>query len=142
MYTRKDTDMTAGLPGSGIGGLFYLLTALLMPLHELGMALKGASSPQRRRVVAFQSTIALGIVLMVWATGWALGWLIQAAGQPAFAGNGLPGGGKLPPVDALCRHIDHPGRRDGGGPDLAAGRTRQITGPESESFKQWPGGST
>ncbi|MGQ0645677.1 MAG: hypothetical protein ACT4O3_09320 [Elusimicrobiota bacterium] len=87
--------MTAGLPGSGIGGLFYLLTALLMPLHELGMALKGASSPQRRRVVAFQSTIALGIVLMVWATGWALGWLIQAAGQPAFAGNGLPGGGNF-----------------------------------------------
>ena len=27
--------MTAGMPGTGIGGLFYLLSALLMPLREL-----------------------------------------------------------------------------------------------------------
>jgi hypothetical protein len=85
---RKDIDMTAGLPGSGIGGLFYLLTALLMPVHELGRTLMGLSSAKRWRLVIQQAALAAGILLAVWATGWALGWVVHWIG-PVTTGGGL-----------------------------------------------------
>lgn len=39
--------MAAGMPGTGIGGTFYLLLVALMPLRELWVTLKGGSSVRR-----------------------------------------------------------------------------------------------
>src|SRR5215207_7225971 len=74
--------MTAGLPGSGIGGLFYLLSALFMPLRELWRALRSRSRPERPVLALQQAGLALGIIAALWWTGWAIDhWLLQ----PAFA---------------------------------------------------------
>ena len=73
--------MTAGLPGSGIGGLFYLLSAMAMPVRELGRHVRGA--PRRTGLALSQAALAGLIVLTLWATGWLLDWL--------FFGGGLAG---------------------------------------------------
>ena len=64
--------MNVGLPGTGIGGLFYLVTALLMPAVELLRTIRGRSTIARWRLVAHQVLLALGILLVLWATGWML----------------------------------------------------------------------
>lgn len=60
--------MNIGLPGTGIGGLFYLMAALMMPLVELRLTLIGRSSLRRWRFVGLQWSIALAIVLSIWGT--------------------------------------------------------------------------
>lgn len=60
--------MTAGMPGTGIGGLFYLLSALVMPARE---AYKYVTSGGTHRTDARawrQSGMALGIVAMICVT--------------------------------------------------------------------------
>ncbi len=68
--------MTVGLPGASIGGLFYVLSALLMPLREL---FRRVARPVERRFwrrALGQSGIALAIVGVTWGTGWTLGRVI------------------------------------------------------------------
>jgi hypothetical protein len=62
----------AGLPGTGIGGLFYLVSALLMPFRELWRAIVGRTEGKQRRAAMFQGALAVGIVFAVWVTGVAL----------------------------------------------------------------------
>jgi len=61
--------MTAGLPGTGIGGVFYLLSALLMPFVELVKTLRGQSSWPRWVLVIRQFAMASGIVAGMWMLG-------------------------------------------------------------------------
>lgn len=75
--------MTAGLPGVGIGGMFYVLSAIAMPFHAAYRVVKrrhdpglADEPPVRWRLVFRQLAIALGIVAVLWATGWALGALL------------------------------------------------------------------
>ena len=89
--------MNAGLPGTGIGGVFYLLSALWMPFHELHKTLRRKSRPQRMRLILVQLSIALGIIVGIWLTGWLLGelmmmrgWLAFKQGTAATATNTLP----------------------------------------------------
>ena len=90
--------MNAGLPGSGISGAFYLLSALWMPFHELYKTLRNKSQPQRVRLILIQSGIALGIIAGIWLAGWLLGelvvkinaWLALKQGMPAPAPSILP----------------------------------------------------
>lgn len=65
--------MNAGLPGTGLGGIFYLLLALAMPVREIYLTARGRSSRERWRVVLRQLTLALGIVATVAASVWVLG---------------------------------------------------------------------
>jgi len=58
----------AGLPGTGLGGLFYVLLALWMPVAELRATLRGRSSRDRWRQVAAQFVLACGIVVAVVVT--------------------------------------------------------------------------
>ncbi len=73
--------MTVGLPGTGIGGMFYLLSALAMPFREARRRARGEGrrTPGGWRVVAGQVAIAGGIVAGLWATGWFLGAVLAAA---------------------------------------------------------------
>ena len=58
----------AGLPGTGLGGLFYILLALWMPLAELYRTLQGRCSLARWRLVGMQFALACGIVAATVAT--------------------------------------------------------------------------
>jgi hypothetical protein len=68
--------MTVGIPGVGFGGIFYLCSALLMPFRELAQALRRDERPLRWGLVARQSSMAAGILVAMWATGWALGRML------------------------------------------------------------------
>src|SRR4026207_1672458 len=72
--------MTVGLPGAGIGGLFYLLSVLAMPFRAAGESLlisSGRRSPPagskpRWSLVWKQFAMASGIIAALWVTGWIL----------------------------------------------------------------------
>lgn len=70
--------MTAGLPGTGIGGVFYLLSAVVMPFCELAKTLRGESSWSRWLLVFRQLAMATGIVAGMWLLGVLLGLLLEA----------------------------------------------------------------
>src|SRR5688500_9824800 len=72
--------MAAGLPGAGIGGIFYLLSALAMPICELYHTVRGDRAT-RWKLAWQQSSLALGILAGLWITGWALGHLLRAAAR-------------------------------------------------------------
>lgn len=61
--------MNAGLPGTGIGGVFYLLSALLMPIIELIMTIRGKSSLARWYMVLRQQIMAATILVGMWILG-------------------------------------------------------------------------
>ena len=57
--------MFAGLPGIGVGTLFYILAALWMPFHELGRVVRGTSSAARWRRIAVQWGYAFSIMASI-----------------------------------------------------------------------------
>lgn len=57
--------MSAGLPGLGLGGLFFIISALLAPLFELGRTLQGRSSRAAWRGVGRQFAQAAAMVVTV-----------------------------------------------------------------------------
>jgi hypothetical protein len=64
--------MTAGLPGAGIGGLFYFCLVFLMPVWELYLTARGRSSIARWKNVGFQYCLVLTIFVALWAEAWAI----------------------------------------------------------------------
>ena len=78
--------MTVGLPGVGLGGIFYLLSAALMPVRELVRAVR-RDRPSRWSLVWRQTTMVAAIVAALWLTGWLLGLLI-ASSPSALATSG------------------------------------------------------
>jgi len=75
--------MTAGLPGTGIGGLFYILLVVLLPLRELLLTITGRSSLARWRSILKLAVMSAGIVLALLGESLLLkagfSWLSQAA---------------------------------------------------------------
>lgn len=65
--------MTAGIPGTGIGGLFYLMLTFMMPIKEACVVCQGKSSVRRWMDITLQWFNAIGIVCSIWFTGWLLG---------------------------------------------------------------------
>jgi hypothetical protein len=57
--------MTAGLPGFGLGGVFFIISALLAPFRELMMTARGGSSRARWASVGRQLLIALAMISAV-----------------------------------------------------------------------------
>ncbi|HYS50768.1 MAG TPA: hypothetical protein VEM33_02700 [Burkholderiales bacterium] len=79
--------MNPGLPGAGIGGLFYVLSALWMPICELSRLRRGDARGQWP-LVARQFAIAVGIIVAMSGVFWALDTVLMlqqiaahAAGQ-------------------------------------------------------------
>lgn len=64
--------MKVGLPGIGIGGVFYILLVLWMPVRELWLLAHGRSSRQRWRRIAVQNALAAMIVAALWGEWWML----------------------------------------------------------------------
>ena len=68
--------MFAGLPGIGVGTLFYVLAALWMPVREIPRLLTGTSSVARWRVIGAQFCFALGIIASIALADRALSWML------------------------------------------------------------------
>ena len=75
--------MFAGLPGTGLGALFYALLVCWMPFRELWLLARGRSSHGRWALVARQVGLVLGIVAALWAEAWAIKSLVGSAGLAA-----------------------------------------------------------
>jgi hypothetical protein len=75
--------MTAGIPGAGIAGLFYLACALLMPLRRLTRTGVAAGlQPRASHTWSFVGRLvamATAMLASLWLGAWALGWLVAAA---------------------------------------------------------------
>src|SRR3989449_2420468 len=85
--------MNVGRPGTGIGGMFYLLSALATPLSEASRRMRrGAAEADAGgwRPVAGQTALAAGILAGMWATGWLLGVALHATHALARLSAGPP----------------------------------------------------
>lgn len=60
--------MVVGMPGTGIGGLYYFIMIALMPARELWFVLQGKSSLARWKFIATQWAMVAGILFSLWAT--------------------------------------------------------------------------
>jgi hypothetical protein len=76
--------MNPGLPGTGIGGLFYTVSALWMPVCEIWRWIRGTASG-RWPLVARQFAIALGVIAAMTAVFWVLDttFMLQEAARQA-----------------------------------------------------------
>src|SRR2546427_3685305 len=92
--------MTAGLPGTGIGGMFYLMSALATPLREGYLRLRGRRS-RGWGLVAAQTALAGAILAGLWATGWLLGLALRASYRVFPVAATLHSGNLLPAVALL-----------------------------------------
>jgi hypothetical protein len=77
--------MTAGLPGTGIGGLFFILSAFFMIVVELQRTIRGKSSLARWRMVGRHAGVAAAMVTAVTATIWLVHRLLFPAATDAGA---------------------------------------------------------
>ena len=79
--------MNPGLPGMGIGGLFYTVSALVMPVCEVRRRLRGEGT-RRGALVARQFAIAVGVVAVMTGVFWTLdvvfmlGQVVEAVCRP------------------------------------------------------------
>lgn len=64
--------MIAGIPGTGIGGMLYMLLAFWMIVVELQTTARGRSTRARWRTVYPLAGIALGMLAMISLTVWGL----------------------------------------------------------------------
>lgn len=91
--------MAVGMPGTGVGGLFYLISGLLMPIREMGRWVRGERDRASARLVARQTAIVAGVLAGLWATGWLLGHAI--AQSPAAAAMLQAADGRGPAANIL-----------------------------------------
>jgi hypothetical protein len=75
--------MNPGLPGLGIGGLFYLISALAMPLIALTRQLRG--EPARWCLALRQAAMAAGILSSIALVFWVLDAVLGPQAVPAGA---------------------------------------------------------
>lgn len=79
--------MAPGLPGVGIGGIFYLISAIALPLRSLWRRARGVPDTLKKRELVLHLLIAAGIIAGIGAAGWLLalalpGGIATAAGGP------------------------------------------------------------
>lgn len=64
--------MAAGIPGTGIGGVFYFLLVVLMPIRELWLTISGRSNWKRWKTILWQWTLCGSILGALWGEAWLL----------------------------------------------------------------------
>ena len=64
--------MVAGLPGTGIGGIFYFLLAAYMPVRESLRSLNKRAELKRWCFIGLQLMFVAGILAAIWVEVWAL----------------------------------------------------------------------
>lgn len=79
--------MNPGLPGTGIGGLFYIVFALWMPVCEVLRRSQGDAT-RRGALVATQFAIAVGVVAAMTGVFWVLDAIVMVDRVAAAAAAG------------------------------------------------------
>jgi hypothetical protein len=64
--------MTAGLPGTGLGGIFYILLVAMMPAREAYLTVRGRSSVARWKTVGYHLAMVGGILAALAGFVWAM----------------------------------------------------------------------
>lgn len=77
--------MFAGLPGTGIGGVFYLLLTMWMPIHELYLLYRGRSTRARWRFIAGRWAIFSVVIFVMWVQIKLLKGIFPQGGSKAAA---------------------------------------------------------
>jgi hypothetical protein len=81
--------MMAGMPGTGIGGMFYVLLTLFMPIRELYRAIRGKSDWKRWQFILLQLGFVGGITGGMIGECWLLGkffvWIQQFGDKAGWA---------------------------------------------------------
>ena len=75
-----------GLPGTGLGGIFYALLIVWMPLREAWLRRAGGWK-RRGRPMARLASLLAAIVAALWAEGWLLVALFEEALTIKWAGH-------------------------------------------------------
>ena len=77
--------MTPGVPGAGIGGLFYLASTLLLPFRSLKRRLRGQPDSVSSRQIWHNVAMAGGVVAALWLVGWLLVFIVpdEMVNKPA-----------------------------------------------------------
>ncbi len=70
--------MTVGIPGTGLGGLFYFLLVALMPFRELVLTLRSRSSLARWSRVGFHLLVLAAMLGVLWGEAWLLDRALSA----------------------------------------------------------------
>lgn len=83
--------MTAGIPGVGIGGLFFVVCALCMAIIELWKWFRGHGDDADLRCALRLAGIAVGVLISLLGAGWLLLLLQPAAASGLIALLGLIG---------------------------------------------------
>jgi hypothetical protein len=66
----------AGIPGTGVGGLFYVLAGLLAPFRYVRRRLAGRATTATPGGAVVSALLALGVIAGIWAAGWLLGLVL------------------------------------------------------------------
>lgn len=124
--------MSAGLPGLGLGGLFFILSALALPLFELARTARGESSAQSWLAVARQFGLAVAMIAAIDAV-----FRLLDARSKDTAGATSEVDGTAP--EAAPQQSRGPSRDDAGGA-YAEGTPRGAEGPGSPPDRGGGGG--
>lgn len=80
--------MTVGLPGTGIGGIFYILLSVYMPLFQLRRSLNGGNKPHHLKMVASALSLSAVIILSLYGEATLLVWFLEWAATLGGKGPG------------------------------------------------------
>lgn len=98
--------MTAGLPGFGLSGVFFLVSALFMVPIEVASTLRGRSSLARWGAVLRNAGIALAILAGVELTYGALHFAVTQLSGPVTRARGALAAAHGRPVEVVHRPVD------------------------------------
>lgn len=82
--------MTAGLPGTGIGGAFYLIAALLTPAWEAVRSRRRPRTPGRWRLAFRHVLLAVLVLASIWLAGHLLGLALTTSDVAQSPGASVP----------------------------------------------------
>ena len=98
--------MTAGIPGAGIGGVFYILTSLFAPLRTTVRWLHGDRPSKREWHLSMRhASMASTILAAIWLCGWLLGAVLVAGNPVTHAQGGIAGAGTSSIIGAAMVYL-------------------------------------
>lgn len=76
--------MNVGLPGIGIGAIFYLILILAMPIRELWMRLRRFSSAGGWTFIGRQWAMSAAMIALIWMEShWLIAWIRAETEHPS-----------------------------------------------------------
>ncbi len=71
--------MIFGLPVTGLGGLFYLILTIWMPVREAHRTVRGQGCPKRWKQIAVSCSMMAGLFITMFTQAWLISMLMPGA---------------------------------------------------------------